>query len=71
MCYEELTQSAASKASTVLVFPQASSLELQKSQLETKLKQKEDELNKHSAMIAMIHSLSSGNKMKSDVNLSL
>nr|XP_046226695.1 protein CIP2A isoform X2 [Scatophagus argus] len=48
----------------------ASSLELQKSQLETKLKQKEDELNKHSAMISMIHSLSSG-KMKCDVNLSL
>ncbi|XP_030253957.1 protein CIP2A [Sparus aurata] len=48
----------------------ASSLELQKSQLEVKLKQKEDELNKHSAMISMIHSLSSG-KMKSDVNLSL
>uniref|UniRef100_A0A3Q2PEU5 Cellular inhibitor of PP2A n=1 Tax=Fundulus heteroclitus TaxID=8078 RepID=A0A3Q2PEU5_FUNHE len=48
----------------------ASSLELQKSQLEAKLKQKEDELTKHSAMIAMIHSLSSG-KMKSDVNLSL
>ncbi|XP_076617785.1 protein CIP2A [Chaetodon auriga] len=48
----------------------ASSLELQKSQLETKLKQKEDELNQHSAMISMIHSLSSG-KMKSDVNLSL
>ncbi|XP_053268511.1 protein CIP2A [Pleuronectes platessa] len=48
----------------------ASSLELQKSQVETKLKQKEDELNKHSAMISMIHSLSSG-KMKSDVNLSL
>ncbi|XP_060920497.1 protein CIP2A [Labrus mixtus] len=48
----------------------ASSLELQKSQLETKLKQKEDELNKHSTMISMIHSLSSG-KLKSDVNLSL
>ncbi|KAM4534005.1 protein CIP2A [Odontesthes bonariensis] len=48
----------------------ASSLELQKSQLETKLKLKEDELNKHSAMIAMIHSLSSG-KTKGDINLSL
>ncbi|TNM96157.1 hypothetical protein fugu_015818 [Takifugu bimaculatus] len=48
----------------------ASSLELQKSQLEQKLKQKEDELSKHSAMISMIHSLSSG-KMKCDVNLSL
>ncbi|XP_034562456.1 protein CIP2A isoform X2 [Notolabrus celidotus] len=48
----------------------ASSLELQKSQLETKLKQKEEELNKNSAMISMIHSLSSG-KLKSDVNLSL
>lgn len=48
----------------------ASSLELQKVQLEAKLKQKEDELNKHSAMISMIHSLSSG-KTKCDVNLSL
>ncbi|XP_068437946.1 protein CIP2A [Clinocottus analis] len=48
----------------------ASSLELQKSQLEVKLKQKEDELSKHSSMIAMIHSLSSG-RTKSDVNLSL
>ncbi|XP_054478981.1 protein CIP2A [Anoplopoma fimbria] len=47
----------------------SSSLELQKSQLETKLKQREDELSKHSSMIAMIHSLSSGKK--NDVNLSL
>ncbi|KAK5849792.1 hypothetical protein PBY51_014098 [Eleginops maclovinus] len=48
----------------------ASSLEMQKSVLETKLKQREDELSKHSSMIAMIHSLSSG-KQKNDVNLSL
>ncbi|KAI9999405.1 hypothetical protein NQD34_018242 [Periophthalmus magnuspinnatus] len=48
----------------------ATALEQQKSQLELKLKQKEDELNKHSAMIAMIHSLSSG-KMKNDSNVSL
>ncbi|XP_034061924.1 LOW QUALITY PROTEIN: protein CIP2A [Gymnodraco acuticeps] len=48
----------------------ASSLEMQKSTLATKLKQKEDELNKHSSMIAMIHSLS-GAKQKNDVNLSL
>ncbi|KAI4807036.1 hypothetical protein KUCAC02_017814 [Chaenocephalus aceratus] len=48
----------------------ASSLEMQKSTLATKLKQKEDELNKHSSMIAMIHSLS-GAKQKNEVNLSL
>lgn len=52
--------------------PQASSLELQRSQLESKLQKKEEELNKHTQMIAMIHSLSSG-KLKSDAtaNLSL
>uniref|UniRef100_H3CIG6 Cellular inhibitor of PP2A n=1 Tax=Tetraodon nigroviridis TaxID=99883 RepID=H3CIG6_TETNG len=38
----------------------ASSLELQKSQLEQRLKQKEDELNKQSSLICRIHSLSSG-----------
>ncbi|XP_017308880.1 protein CIP2A isoform X2 [Ictalurus punctatus] len=50
----------------------ASSLELQRSQLESKLQKKEEELNKHTQMIAMIHSLSSG-KLKSDAtaNLSL
>ncbi|XP_057680967.1 protein CIP2A isoform X2 [Corythoichthys intestinalis] len=46
-----------------------SSLELQKSQLEAKLKQREDQLGKHSAMIAMIHSLSGGKQ--NEVNLSL
>ncbi|XP_077364980.1 protein CIP2A isoform X2 [Festucalex cinctus] len=45
-----------------------SSLELQKDQLEAKLKECKDELSKHTAMIAMIHSLSSGNK---NDNLSL
>lgn len=50
----------------------ASSLELQKSQLEAKLEKMEEELSKHSQMIQMIHSLSSG-KLKGDVtaNLSL
>ncbi|XP_056290606.1 protein CIP2A isoform X2 [Pseudoliparis swirei] len=48
----------------------ASSLELQKMHLEVKLKQKEDELSKHSSMIAMIHSLSSG-RAKGGGDLSL
>ncbi|XP_052452474.1 protein CIP2A homolog isoform X3 [Carassius gibelio] len=50
----------------------ASSLELQKSQLEAKLEKMEEELSKHTQMIAMIHSLSSG-KLKGDAtaNLSL
>ncbi|KAI4898583.1 hypothetical protein NFI96_033242, partial [Prochilodus magdalenae] len=48
----------------------ASSLELQKAQLEAKLLKKEEELGKHTQMIAMIHSLSSG-KLKTDANLSL
>ncbi|XP_050954384.1 protein CIP2A isoform X2 [Labeo rohita] len=50
----------------------ASSLELQKSQLEAKLEKMEEELGKHTQMIAMIHSLSSG-KLKGDItaNLSL
>ncbi|KAI5620016.1 protein CIP2A, partial [Silurus asotus] len=43
----------------------ASSLELQRSQLESKLQKREEELGKHTQMIAMIHSLSSG-KLKSD-----
>uniref|UniRef100_A0A673NMW7 Protein CIP2A homolog n=1 Tax=Sinocyclocheilus rhinocerous TaxID=307959 RepID=A0A673NMW7_9TELE len=50
----------------------ASSLELQKSQLEAKLEKMEEELSKHTQMIAMIHSLSSS-KLKGDAtaNLSL
>lgn len=78
---EQARKDASIKVTTTPAFPpsfsvqhscpraQASSLELQKSQVETKLKQCEDELNKHSAMIAMIHNLSSGKK--NDVNLSL
>ncbi|CAM4722951.1 unnamed protein product [Leuciscus chuanchicus] len=49
----------------------ASSLELQKSQLEAKVEKMEGDLSKHTQMIAMIHSLSSGKLKDVTANLSL
>ncbi|XP_062377651.1 protein CIP2A isoform X2 [Sardina pilchardus] len=49
----------------------ASSLELQKSQLEAKLQKKDEELNKNMHMIAMIHSLSSNKIATETANVSL
>uniref|UniRef100_A0A8C1K5I9 Cell proliferation regulating inhibitor of protein phosphatase 2A n=1 Tax=Cyprinus carpio TaxID=7962 RepID=A0A8C1K5I9_CYPCA len=56
--------------SVVVLILQASSLELQKSQLEAKVEKMEEELSKHTQMIAMIHSLSSG-KLKGEITASL
>ncbi|CAF93804.1 unnamed protein product, partial [Tetraodon nigroviridis] len=58
---EEARKEASIKVQTRIRSGDASSLELQKSQLEQRLKQKEDELNKQSSLICRIHSLSSGN----------